>query len=336
MSDRETITLDDALALARSALMASGANAECAEVMAAALVDAESRGLDGVGLAHLVTYCEALQAGRIDGAADPKIDRPTPIVFRADAKGGVGHLAFERALDDLTEAARNFGLALFSQRNSFTNAALDWFVRRLADRGLVALAVTNGGPAFLAPSGGTEAAFCTNPLAFAVPGANGPAVLIDQSSSATAYVNIVLAAERGEPIPEGWALNVDGRPTIDAAAAMNGVLLAFGGERGANMALMVELLAAGLSGAKWSMDAPSFLEGRDSPGIGLFVLAIDPAMTFGEGFRAHIEEYIERLRNRYGAYIPGPSRALRRADALEVGISPDPAILSRLRAIATG
>lgn len=336
MNSRETLTLDDALVLARAALRASGANADCARVMADALVDAESRGLDGVGLAHLLTYCEALRAGRIDGNADPTIERPTPIVFRADAEGGVGHLGFERVFEDLVGAARGFGLALFSQRNSFTNAALDWFVRRLAERGLVALAATNGGPAFMAPSGGSRAAFCTNPLAFAVPGEDGPTVLVDQSSSATAYVNIALAAERGETIPEGWALDAGGAPTTDPAAAMRGVLLAFGGARGANIALTVELLSAGLSGGAWSMDAPSFLEGGETPGIGLFVLAIDPDSTFGPGFAERLESYAARLRDEFGAYVPGRSRAVRRAVAEADGLRPDPLVLARLRTIAAG
>jgi len=336
VSATERITIDDAVALARAALSACGANDETARVMATALVDAESRGLDGVGLAHLITYCEALQTGRIDGDAEPVIERPTPLIFTVDARRGVGHTAFERVVDDMTAAARTYGLSLFSQNGSFTNGALDWFVRRLADRGLVALAATNAGPAFMAPSGGTEAVFCTNPIAFAVPGETGPAVLIDQSSSATAYVNIVLAAERGEPIPEGWALDAEGRPTTDPVAAMSGVLLAFGGARGANLALMVELLTAGLSGANWSVDAPSFLEGDRSPEIGLFVLAIDPQKTFGSGFADRMEAYVSRLRERYGAYIPGPARAARHATARADGIVADAGALSRLRAFAEG
>jgi (2R)-3-sulfolactate dehydrogenase (NADP+) len=328
------LSIEEATALARDALAACGASDEVARVMAEVLVDAESRGLAGVGLAHLVTYCEGLRDGRIDGSADPVVERPTPLVFRADAKGGVGHTAFERAVDAMADAATEYGLALFSQKGSFTNAALDWFVRRLAGRGLVALAATNGGPAFLAPSGGTKPAFCTNPMAFAVPGTSGPAVLIDQSSSATAYVNIVLAAERGEAIPEGWALTADGAPTTDPVAAMSGVLLAFGGGRGANLALMVELLAAGLAGANWSMDAPSFVAGGETPGIGLFVLAIDPQKTFGDGFDASMDAYTARLTQRFEAYIPGPGRDAKRAAAESDGMTVDPAVVETLEAFA--
>ncbi|TIW17972.1 MAG: Ldh family oxidoreductase, partial [Mesorhizobium sp.] len=98
--------------------------------------------------------------------------------------------------------------------------------------------------------------YCTNPMSFAAPAADGSPLVIDQSSSATAFVNIRKAAEDGRKIPEGWALDASGNPTTDPAAAMKGAMLAFGGQRGANIALMVEVLAAGLSGANWSLDAP--------------------------------------------------------------------------------
>src|SRR5690606_1974883 len=120
-------------------------------------------------------------------------------------------------------------------------------------------------------SGGTKPVYCTNPMAFAAPVAGGPALLIDQSSSATAFVNIRKAASTGDSIPTDWALDEAGNPTSDARAAMKGALVAFGGARGANIALMVEVLAAGLSGANWSLDAPSFTSGTQNPGTGLFV-----------------------------------------------------------------
>jgi (2R)-3-sulfolactate dehydrogenase (NADP+) len=318
--ERVTLTLQATEELSRRALGACGASEEVARVMAEALVLAEAQGLAGVGLAHLESYCEALREGRIDGHAEPVIRRDTPVLFHADAKGGVGHVGFERVLPDLVAAARELGVAVFSQRNSYTNAALDWFVRRLAERGLVALAATNGGPALLAASGAREAVFCTNPMAFAAPRDDGPPLVIDQSSSATAYVNLRLAAERGDPIPRGWALDGYGRETTDPVAALEGVLLPFGGARGANVALMVELLAAGLAGANWSLDAPSFLEGDATPGIGLFVLALDGDRLAGMSFGPRMKSYLTRLQREFDVYLPGSSRAQRAASAARQGI----------------
>ena len=207
---------------------------------------------------------------------------------------------------------------MFVQKNAFTCGALGHFAERLAAEGLVGIAASNG-PAFLAGAGGTKPVFCTNPLAFAAPIAGGPPLVIDQSSSATAYVNIARAAERGEPIPEGWALDAAGNPTTDAKAAVTGALLAFGGTRGANIALMVEVLSAGLSGANWSLDAPSFQAGSESPATGLFVLAIDPTLI-DQHFAERMDTQIKRLSDDFGVHIPGRARAVARAASERDGL----------------
>ncbi len=307
MSDTVTLSCDDALTLATAAAIGAGAIPPTAAAIARAAVAAEADGQPNVGLAHLVDYCEALAGGRIDGQAEPEITRPLPAIFLADARRGAAHPGFDQAFEDLAAAARTFGLAAFAQRNSYTCGALGYFTARLAERGLVALAATNG-PALLAGSGATRPVYCTNPLSFAAPQSDGPPLVIDQASSATAFVNIRQAAAEGQEIPPGWALDESGRPTIDAAAAVKGALLAFGGWRGANIALMVEVLAAGLTGANWSLDAPSFTSGSESPGSGLFVLALEPRL-FSPKFTVRLAQQLGRLANDYGVHIPGRRRA---------------------------
>lgn len=322
------LTLAEAEALCIDAAIAAGASAPAAESIARAAVAAEADGQPAVGLAHFVDYLEALEAGRIDGAATPAISRPTPVVILSDAGGGTAHLGFDTAFEDLVAAAETFGLAVFSQRNAYTAGALGWFAGRLAARGLVGLAAANG-PALLAGSGTTTPVFCTNPIAFAAPRAEGPPLVIDQSSSATAFVSIRAAAERGETIPQGWALGPDGRPTTDPRAAMRGALLAFGGARGANVALMVEVLSAGLSGAHWSLDAPSFAKGSRTPGSGLFVLAIDPKLFTGD-FERRTGRHLARL-SEFGLHLPGAAKAEHRAEAQRQGVAVDAAVLARIR-----
>jgi len=106
-------------------------------------------------------------------------------------------------------------------------------------------------------------------------------------------------------IPEGWAIDGKGQGTMDAREAIKGALLAFGGARGANIALMVEILAAGMTGANWSLDAPSFEEGSDSPGAGLFIVALNPELL-APGFSTRMASQIERLSSK-GIHIPGGS-----------------------------
>ncbi len=319
MTDMVTLGLDEARTLCERAAIAAGASPETAASLARAMVAAEADGQASVGLAHFIDYLEALVAGRIYGAAVPEITRVAPAIVASDARGGAAHPGFDLAFDELVSAATVCGVGIFSQKNSYTCGALGYFTGRLAEAGFVSLAATNG-PALVAGSGGSRPVYCTNPMSFAAPQADGPPLLIDQSSSATAFVNVRRAARDGKPIPAGWALDSKGQPTTDANEAVKGVLLAFGGERGANIALMVEVLSAGLSGANWSLDAPPFTTGAEGPGTGMFVLAIDPKV-FGPGFEARMQSHIARLSGDYGVHIPGLAKAAARRKSAEQGIS---------------
>lgn len=326
------LSLEQATGLCRMAALGAGASDEVAQSLAAATVAAEAQGNVSVGLSHFIDYLDSMDAGRIDGKAEPVISRPALALYLSDARRGIAHTGFDRTLEDLAKAARLFGLALFSQKNAYTCGALGYFARRLAERGLVAFAATNS-QALLAGAGSTKPVYGTNPLSFAAPSAKGQPLVIDQSSSATAYVAIRMAAAAGEAIPEGWALDEAGRPTTDPAAAMKGALLAFGGNRGANLALMVEVLSAGLSGANWSLDAPSFVEGEKTPGAGLFVLALEPKLLDSQ-FEQRVADQLERLRSRYGVHIPGISGAEASDRAAAHGLTVSKEVVARISEFA--
>ena len=322
MADDVHLSAGQALALAEAACRGAGAGPRMARALAQATLAAELRGKAVVGFAHLPDYLDALVNGRIDGAAEPFITSPAPALIACDVKGGVAQLGFDDAYGELETRARGYGLALLTISNSFTTGELGGYVRRLADGGLVALAATNG-PALMQPPGASGPVYCTNPIAFAAPGRDGAAVVIDQSSSPTAFVSLRGATT----IPEGWAVDAHGRPTTDAAAALGGALLSFGGARGGNIALMVEILAAGLSGANWSLDAPSFAAGGRSPGVGLTVVAIAPALLAPD-FASRLEAQLQRLDGK-GVHIPG---AAARSGATEVRLPP--ALAATLRRYA--
>jgi (2R)-3-sulfolactate dehydrogenase (NADP+) len=320
------VSLQELQRLAEGALRRAGANREHAASIATSLVDAEAEGKKGVGLAHLADYCAGLSEGRIDGSSEPKIDRPVPAVFRSDAQGGPAHTAFDRIFVDFCDVAHQMGIAVFIQKNAYTCGALGYFARRLAERRLLAFIAANGGPAVMVASGTTQPVFCTNPFAFAVPRLGGPPLVIDQSTSATAIVNLRRAAEVGQPIPQGWALDENGASTTDPSKALKGVLLAFGGARGANVALMVEILAAGISGANWSIDAPSFNVGETTPGVGMFVLALSGDLLLGGDFAGRMGRYLARLEQDHHAYLPGRTRVHQAAEAGRDGVVVEPAV----------
>jgi (2R)-3-sulfolactate dehydrogenase (NADP+) len=151
-------------------------------------------------------------------------------------------------------------------------------------------------------------------------------LIIDQASSATAFVNIVRAAQEGREKPQGWALDEAKAPTTDPAKAMHGALLPFGGYKGANVALMVEVLSAGVSGASWSLDAGDFRAGDRCPSIGLTVIALLPGDS---RFDRRLSEQLDRL-ERLGVFIPG-AEAPRGAYAADDIIEVDGELLERIR-----
>jgi (2R)-3-sulfolactate dehydrogenase (NADP+) len=303
-------TLEAATDLAVRAIRAAGAGEEAALSLTRATVSANAHGKGSSGFFHLMDYLSALRAGRIVGDAAPLVTSPAPAAIHCDARGGIAQLGFDRAFDDLRRRAETFGLALFAQNGSYTTGELGYYPRRLAQTGLVAFAATSG-PALMTVAGAKTRVYCTNPIAFAAPLDDGPPLLIDQASSATAFVQLRHYAERGEALPPGWAIDTEGQPTTDPQAALRGALLAFGGARGANIALMVEVMAAGLAGANWALDAPSFTSGDRSPGAGLLVIAITPALLAPD-FPHRLRLQLDRLA-KLGVHIPG-----RRAAAAEI------------------
>jgi (2R)-3-sulfolactate dehydrogenase (NADP+) len=310
LSMTRRLTLAEASDLAARACRAAGASDEAARSLAGATVSADAHGKSSIGFAHFLDYLAAFREGRIVGDADPVVTSPAPAAIHCDAKGGIAQLGFDRVFDELRRVARTLGVALFTQAKSYTTGELGYYPRRLAEAGLVAFAATNG-PALIVVPGVKTPVYCTNPLAFAAPLDEGPPLLIDQASSATAFVALKHLAERGEALPPGWAIDAAGQETTDPRAAMRGALLAFGGARGANIALMVEVLAAGLSGANWSLDAPPYTTGDRSPGAGLLVIAIAPSLLAPD-FPKRLGLQLERLAS-LGVHIPG-----RRAAAAEI------------------
>ena len=303
-------SLEEATDIAARAVRAAGAGDDAALSLARATVSANAHGKGSSGFSHLMDYLAALRAGRIVGDAEPLITSPAPAAIHCDARGGIAQVGFDRVFDDLRRRAETFGLALFAQNGSYTTGELGYYPRRLADAGLVAFAATSG-PALMTVAGAKAPVYCTNPIAFAAPLDEGAPLLIDQASSATAFVQLRHYAERGEALPSGWAVDTEGQPTTDPSAALRGALLAFGGARGANIALMVEVMAAGLAGANWALDAPSFTSGDHSPGAGLLVIAITPALLAPD-FPQRLKLQLDRLA-KLGVHIPG-----RRAAAAEI------------------
>jgi (2R)-3-sulfolactate dehydrogenase (NADP+) len=305
---------------------------ENARSVARALVAAEADGLKGHGLSRLPSYARQAKVGKVDGFARPRFDHVRPAVIAIDAANGFAYPAIDAAIAALPQAARTSGLASAAIRRSHHCGAAGHPTERLAEAGLVALMFANT-PAAIAPWGGSKAVFGTNPIAFACPLPDAPPIVVDLSLSKVARGNILAAGQKGERIPEGWALDAAGRPTTDADAALRGTMLPLGDGKGTALALMVELLAAGMTGANFAAEASSFLDAEGPPpGTGQLIVAFDPAAFGGSGTVARFAALARSIEQQPGARLPGARRLLARSRAAAEGVSIGDELLAEIDA----
>jgi LDH2 family malate/lactate/ureidoglycolate dehydrogenase len=216
--------------------------------LARALVDADLQGISTHGISRLNIYLQRIDKGLIDPTAALTIERDGGSVLTLNAGNGLGQVQAVKALDLLLPLAKQNGIAAATIHNSQHFGALSYYCNRAADEGMILLAMTNCEPA-MAPEGGYEAFFGTNPIAASFPTGKGFNIKIDLATSIVARGNIIVAQKQQQPIPEGWALDRNGKPTTDAQEALLGTVLAMAGHKGYALALMVEVFSGVLSGA---------------------------------------------------------------------------------------
>lgn len=318
------------------ALVGANTSAANAASVARALVQAEIDGQLGHGLSRVPTYAAQARNGKVDGHAVPQWRQTRAGTAMVDVGHGFAYPAFELAIAQLPALASGSGVAAAGFVRSHHAGVLGWHVERLAEAGLVALAFANT-PHAMTAWGGTRSVLGTNPIAFAAPRLSGPPIVVDLALSQVARGKILSAAQKGEPIPQDWAFDSAGRPTTDAKAAMAGTLAPAGGAKGAALALMVELLAAALTGASFAGEASSFLDGAGAPpNVGQLFIAIAPDAFAG---RARALERIEAMavmiEHDNGARLPGTRRLARREAAAHGGICVDPRLMREIEGLAT-
>jgi (2R)-3-sulfolactate dehydrogenase (NADP+) len=327
-----TLTLVQAQGLVVRTLTRCRTEIENARSVARALIAAEMDGLKGHGLSRLPMYAAQAKVRKIDGTTKPFVTRPRPGLIVVDAANGFAFPAIEVAEAELPETTRSQGIAAVAIRRSNHCGAVGHPVERLAEKGLVALMVVNT-PGAMAPWGGSKALFGTNPIAFACPLPGRPPLVIDLSLSKVARGNIMTAKQRGEKIPEGWALDFLGKPTTEPDAALQGgTMLPMGDAKGTVLALMVELLAAGMTGSKFAAEASSYLDPYGAPsGTGQLMIAFDPE-AFDAGALPRFGQLAVAIEDQDGARLPGARRLKAREKAKIDGITISEELLKEIEA----
>jgi (2R)-3-sulfolactate dehydrogenase (NADP+) len=307
-----------------------------AHAAAEALVAADMQGLATHGVSRVPFYASMLRNGRADGTAAPKVVREKGAVCLVDNASGLAYESVRLAVSESARRAREFGIGLAAITNGSHMGALGLAVEPLARQGLVGVALSSS-PAAIPAWGGTRALFGTNPVAAAFPRASGDPVVVDLSLTTVTRGKIMLAAQRGEPIPEGWALDETGRPTTDAKRAMEkGSLAPIGGAKGAALALAVELLCGALTGAAFGFENDSFFaETGNRPRIGQAFLAIDPGALAGRDvYLGRIESLVTAMLSEDGVRVPGVRRFALEREARARGVDVPEALTADLRRLA--
>lgn len=326
------LDIPSAEALVVAALVAADCAVEVAACVARALVRAEAEGQAGHGLSRVPFYAAQARVGKVRGQARPVLEDLRPGLFRIDAGHGFAYPAFQRALPELAARAKAQGIAACAITRSHHFGVAGHACEDLAAQGFVAFVYGNA-PKSLAPWGAKEAVLGTNPIAFGAPMAGAPLV-IDMAVTTVAKGKIMAAAREGRAIPEGWALDAEGRPTTDPVAGMAGSMAPMGGAKGAALSLMVEVMSACLVGAALGYEASSLFDDKDGPpNLGQSLIAVDAAALSGGAF----DERIATLAGIYdrldGARLPGTRRLEARERAAREGLDLPGALVDEIETL---
>ena len=287
---------DDALAFVRRLLIANGLPDADAAVVAACLVRADLRGVDTHGIALLPGYLNRVRKGLINRRPQLVPERISPVAARLDGQDGFGFVVATRAMDEAMTMARELGIGIVSVRRSTHYGMAANYVLQAVEAGFVALAFTNASPA-MPPFGGREPLLGTSPFAAGVPAGQEADFVLDMSPAVAARGKIRQAKRRGDPIPQGYALDTDGRPTTDPVAALEGVLLPLGGPKGSALSMLMDIFGGVLSGAAYAGDVGNQHKDFDRPqDVGHFLLAMKPDLfVSAEEQRERMDTLVQRI-----------------------------------------
>ncbi len=332
--------VDEVKQLAADLAVAAGVARGDAEILAAALMDADLHGVSTHGISRLNIYIRRIQKNLVHPTADLVVNRRRPAVLEVDANNGLGQVQAVKTLRLLEPLAREYGVASATIRRSQHFGALSFYCNWAAERDMILIAMTTGESA-ISPEGACEAFFGTNPIAASFPTGKGFPIKIDLATSIVARGNIIAAHKAGRPIPEGWALDPEGNPTTDAAAALAGTVLAMAGHKGVALAMMVEMFSSVLSGAAVGQEIGSMYKHMDrEQNVGHFFCLFDIAAFMDPAlFRRRTDAMIDRIktcRRRPGVeeiLVPGERSHRKALENRSKGIPIDEVTVAELKGL---
>lgn len=274
--DSVTVAADRARDFLTALFVAAGVERDGSALVADGLVEADLQGVASHGLLQAPNYLRRLRAGTIATKASLRIVHESAAVTVFDAGLALGHAVAGQAMQRAVASANAHGLAAVAVRTATHFGVAGRHARLAAEAGMIGIVLCNSRVMLPAP-GGSRPVVGNNPLAIAVPCAGRPPIVFDMAMSAVAMGKIRLAAQRGETIYEGWALDGEGNATTDARAALAGMLLPAAGPKGFGLALMVDFLCALSSGSAGGELASMYGDPALPADCSWLFIAIDPA-----------------------------------------------------------
>lgn len=339
MSGTVPVGFDALVATLEAIFLANGTSGPVAGLLARNCASAERDGALSHGVFRMPGYVSTLRSGWVDGRAQPTAEDAAPAFVVVDARNGFAQPAMAAAAPLALEKVRAAGCCVVAIHASHHFGALWLDVEPFAQQGLVALSVVNS-MAVVVPPGGRRPVYGTNPMAFAAPRGDGnPPLVFDQAVSTMAHGDLQIAAREGHAVPEGTGIDAAGNSTRDPQAILDGgALLPFGGHKGASLALMIELLAAALTGGRFSFEVDwSAHPGAATPCTGQLLILIDPARAGSLGaFTGRVERMVAELHGAGQGRLPGDRRYAARAQAETASIVLARDTMARLEALKDG
>jgi (2R)-3-sulfolactate dehydrogenase (NADP+) len=252
-----------------------------------------------------------LRAGGLNPTAQLRIVRDTDTVIAYHGNDGLGHWQAWHAAEEAANRAAEHGVAIASVGSSSHCGCLGLYTLPGLARDLVSL-VFSTGPAVMPAPGTATPLLSTSPLAAGLPIAHRPAI-IDLATSAVARGKIANHAQRGEPLPDGWAVDADGNPTTDPQAALAGMIAPLGGGKGFALAFLVEALTAGMVGPELAVDIPDMFDAgqaAEPQRVSHLIITLDPALVDVDGASPTRLERLADLAAEFGGRIPGGRRQM--------------------------
>jgi delta1-piperideine-2-carboxylate reductase len=325
------LTLEEIGELAKRVFSQNGCDEANTLALTRTVVTAERDGSLSHGLFRVPGYVASLRSGKVNGKASPRVKHKTPAIVAVHGDDGFAPLAIERGVPALAKAAKELGAAVMAITRTHHFAALWPETEALATHGVIGMACVCYLPT-VAPAGGSKPLYGTNPISFAWPRPGKSPIVVDMATAAMAQGEVQIAAREGYSVPLGTGLDANGRLSTDPNEILKGVLLPFGGYKGSAVALMVELLAAGAVGERFSFEAAE-ADNKDGgpPRGGEFMLAISPDLLAGPGWLEHCEGFFRRFDAIEGARLPGSRRHENRLSAAPRNINAD--VVERVRAL---